>query len=109
MLRLVAEGRRLVTTYIVLIELHALLVNRVDRHVSAMTIDDLRASQTIVRPRPRDEARAYAILAQHADKDYTLADTLSFAVMERLGIRHAFAFDQHFVQFGWQLVQHESD
>ena len=35
-------------------------------------------------------------LARHRDKDYSFVDCLSFVVMERLGIRKAFAVDGHF-------------
>jgi predicted nucleic acid-binding protein len=44
------------------------------------------------------------MLAQYKDKDFSLTDALSFAVMERLGVRVAFSLDRHFVQFGWQLL-----
>ncbi len=33
-----------------------------------------------------------------------LWDALSFAVMERLGIDTAFAYDAHFQQFGWRQL-----
>ena len=41
---------------------------------------------------------------QHQDKDYSLTDCISFVVMKRLKIVIAFAFDQHFVQAGFQKV-----
>ena len=102
--RLTAERRRLVTTNVVLVELHSLIVNRIDRRAALDTLVALRASQTVVRVRERDEARAEAILARYDDKDFSLADALSFAVMERLGINATFSLDQHFVQYGWQVV-----
>jgi predicted nucleic acid-binding protein len=33
-----------------------------------------------------------------------LTDAISFAVMERPGIGHAFAFDRHFAQYGVALL-----
>jgi predicted nucleic acid-binding protein len=38
---------------------------------------------------------------RHQDKDYSLTDCISFIVMQKLSIRRAFAFDQHFVQAGF--------
>jgi predicted nucleic acid-binding protein len=104
MRRLSAERRRLVTTNAVLFETHSLLVNRIGHQVARNVLVALRASQTIVRVRRSDEERAEEILAQYADKDFSLTDALSFAVMERLGIRVAFSLDRHFVQYGWQII-----
>ncbi len=109
MQRLARERRTLVTTNAVLFELHALLVNRVNRKTAWDALVALRASQTIVRVRSADERRAEEILAQYDDKDFSLTDTLSFAVMERLGIQEAFSLDQHFAQFSWQLIPLETD
>lgn len=104
MRRVVNERRRLTTTNAVLFELHGLLLNRLGREVALATLGELRASQMVVRVSARDEARAEAILVQFDDKDYSLTDALSFAVMERLGLRVAFALDRHFAQFGWTIV-----
>ena len=41
---------------------------------------------------------------QYQDKDFPMVDAISFAVMERLGISVAFAFDQHFTQYGWTAL-----
>jgi predicted nucleic acid-binding protein len=43
----------------------------------------------------------WAYFQRHQDKDYSLTDCISFLVMQKLGIRRAFAFDQHFVQAGF--------
>ena len=101
---LLAERRQLITTNAVLFELHGLLLNRLGRRVALETLDELRASQTVVRVRGRDETRAEAILVQYDDKDFSLTDALSFAVMERLGIQTAFSLDRHIAQYGWTLV-----
>ncbi len=45
-----------------------------------------------------------SIISQYTDKTFSYAGATSFAVMERLGIRKAFAFDPHFRQFGLQIV-----
>lgn len=43
-----------------------------------------------------EEWEAFAYLARHRDKEYSFTDCLSFVVMEKLGIREAFAVDSDF-------------
>jgi hypothetical protein len=49
---------------------------------------------------PGSSKRAREILARYADKDFSLCNALSFAVMEARGVRRAFSFDRHFRQYG---------
>ena len=55
----------------------------------------------------RNEDRAWAIIEQFDDKDFTLADATSFAVMERLRIGAAFTFDSDFAQYGLLVLTPE--
>ncbi|MDT7605420.1 MAG: uncharacterized protein QOF61_3417 [Acidobacteriota bacterium] len=43
---------------------------------------------------------AWEIFRDYADKDWSFTDCASKALIERLGIKTAFAFDRHFRQFG---------
>lgn len=53
-----------------------------------------------------DETAALALLRRHRDKEYSLCDVISFVVMQRLGIRRAAAYDNHFRQFGgFEIVE----
>ncbi len=52
----------------------------------------------------RDERRARDIVTSYQDKDFSLADAASFAVMERLRISTAFTLDRNFARFGWQML-----
>jgi predicted nucleic acid-binding protein len=52
----------------------------------------------------QDEEKAKGIIGRYTDKTFSYTDTTSFAVMERLGIREAFAFDPHFQQYGLKLL-----
>jgi hypothetical protein len=45
-----------------------------------------------------DKERAWAIFRSHSDKGWSFTDCTSFALMRRLGIPSAFAFDRHFSQ-----------
>lgn len=102
--RLAREGNDLYTTNFVVAETHGLLLNRLDRDTAQRTLDRIYAgSLRIVRATERDETRAREIIHQSQDKEYSLVDAISFAVMERLHIRRAWSYDHHFDQFGWQL------
>lgn len=47
-----------------------------------------------------DKTAAIDLLRRQTDKSYSFCDSLSFVVMQRLGLRRALAFDDHFDQFG---------
>lgn len=47
-----------------------------------------------------DIAAAWEVFREFADKEWSFTDCASKVVMERLGIGKAFAFDDHFRQFG---------
>jgi uncharacterized protein len=55
----------------------------------------------LVRHLSRTEvASAWQVFERFADKDRSFTDCTSKVVIESLGIQQAFAFDQHFRQFG---------
>lgn len=97
---------RLVTTNFVLAELHALLLIRLDRRLAARVLAEVEGSAltTVVRVAARDERRAREIIFGYIDKDFSLTDATSFAVMERLRIPQAFTLGQNFTQFGWAVL-----
>lgn len=52
-----------------------------------------------------DWEKAWRLFEKFADQDgMDLVDTLSFAIMERLGIRKAFTFDSDFASCGFKVV-----
>ncbi|MGH2561744.1 MAG: type II toxin-antitoxin system VapC family toxin [Thermomicrobiales bacterium] len=103
--RLTAEGRRLFTTNFVLAETHAMVLRRLGREVAVRVLDEIdQGSAKIVRVSARDERRARQIVTRYTDKDFSLTDALSFAVMERLRIAYAFTLDDDFAQYGYQIV-----
>ncbi|MDO9534835.1 MAG: PIN domain-containing protein [Bacillota bacterium] len=50
------------------------------------------------------EKEAVNILAQFKDQSFSFADAVSFALMQKKGIRKAFAYDRHFVVAGFELI-----
>lgn len=102
-----AEGWRLVTTNAVIYETHALLTTRAkDQRAAAKFLVAVDAGLCRVHTIGADEdGAAREILRKYADKGFTYCDALSFAVMERLGIDRAIAFDGHFREYGrWTLL-----
>jgi predicted nucleic acid-binding protein len=96
--RQIATERRpsFITNYVEA-ESHALLVRRLGRTMARQWL--LGASLPVVTVVPAEERRAKDILARHADKDWTLCDAISFAVLEARRVPRAFTFDRHFRQY----------
>jgi uncharacterized protein len=101
---------RLYTTNLILAEAHALLLSRLGRDPALRFLRRADAEiaaggLTLVRVTQTDERRAREILERYQDKALSLTDTTSFAVMERLGIEAAFAFDRDFRQYGLPVLE----
>lgn len=103
---LARHAARFFTTSSVLAETHALVLSRFGAPIALRVLDsiDNSSSTTVIRPTTSDEDRARSILHDYADKDFSLTDATSFAVMERLGLDAAFTFDHHFAQYGVQVL-----
>ena len=94
----------LYTTNFVVAETHALLVDRANRALALSMLERIyQGANVIVRVDEGHEHRAREIVASYRDKDFTLVDAMSFAVMDQLGIDVAFTFDRHFAQYGFLL------
>ena len=103
--QLAQERYRQFTTNVLLIESHALILSVLGRARAARFLRHMEESNTVViRVRAADEERAKQILFQYDDKDFSFADAISFAVMERLDIRLAFTFDRDFAQYGFTVL-----
>lgn len=103
--RLTEQHWRTFTTNFVIAETHALFLVRLG-HAPARAFlrQILQGSTTILRVGQHDEERAHRIIFQYDDKDFSLTDATSFAVMERLNLRSAFTFDRHFGQYGFTVL-----
>lgn len=90
-----------VITNFIMAETHALLMHRLGPEIARAWLD--KQCWPVERITPADEERAKEIIRSYYDKTFTFCDATTFAVMERLGIERAFAFDRHFPQFGVKL------
>lgn len=103
--RLTAERWDTATTNFMVAETHQLFLVRLGhRHATAFLRQFLASSTIVVRVSAQDEQRAHQIIFRYTDKDFSLTDATSFAVMERTGIAQAFSFDQHFAQYGFTIL-----
>jgi predicted nucleic acid-binding protein len=93
-----SEARPSFITNYVEAEAHALLLRKLGRAIARQWL--LTGGLPVVRALPAEEQRAKEILMRHGDKDWTLCDAISFAVLEARRVPSAFTFDRHFRQFG---------
>jgi predicted nucleic acid-binding protein len=96
-----SRSEPLLTNFIVA-ECHALALARLGASVARAWL--VSNAWAIERVTEEDEAKAKAIIRKYVDKTFSYADATSFAVMERLGLRTAFAFDPHFRQYGFEII-----
>ena len=89
-------------TNFIMAESHALLLSRLGAEIARDWL--LRQIWPVERITPEDEEKAREIIRRYSDKSFSYTDATSFAVMERLGIKEAFAFDPHFRQYGLKLL-----
>ena len=94
------------TTYFAVAEAHALLLRYLGIPAARRFLHNLDASRitTLAHVTPDDITAAKTLLYRYTDKDFSLADAISFTVMTRLGLQSAFTFDGHFRQYGWQVL-----
>ncbi len=95
-----SAGEPLVTTDHVLVESWLLLRHRLGRKAAETFWDGLRRGVAIVEPVcAADLETAWAIGEEFDDQDFSIVDRTSFAVMQRLGLERAAAFDDDFAIF----------
>lgn len=91
-----------VLTNYILAETHALLAARLGPEAARMWVR--HNIWSVERASEEDEKRAREILLSGRGGDCTLTDTVTFAVMERLGIDTAFTFDDNFDRLGFKTA-----
>lgn len=99
-------GARLVTTNLVVMETHALLLHRANRSIALEFARTVGEPPTVVVASSRDvELAAISTwIARFEDQDFSLADGVSFATMKARGISQALALDSHFAAAGFRML-----
>jgi uncharacterized protein len=101
----VARGIDLVTTNLVVAEVHRLALVRMGIRPAAALLDRIDESRrvSIVHVTADHHRRARQWLEKLADQPISYADAASFAVMEALRCRIAMTFDRHFETAGFRM------
>lgn len=95
----------LITTDAILLEVGNALVRNYKRQaieVIEQYLDDDEIE--VVRLTPQLFYQALTRYKMYQDKKWGLVDCVSFTVMRQAGVTQALAFDDHFVQAGFQLL-----
>lgn len=99
------EPEPLVTSDLVFVELLTLFRARGRMDRAREWVGEIEAGLAdIVRATPDDYRLAADVFFGYADKHWSFTDCVSRVVMQRLGVARAFAFDDHFRQFGTVAV-----
>jgi predicted nucleic acid-binding protein len=95
-----APRGRLMTTDLIVSEAWTLISAHLGRAAAVTFWDTIRRTRTPVTTiETVDLEAAWRIVHEFPDQDFSFTDCASFAVMERLGIDDAFAFDAHFLVY----------
>ncbi len=97
---IVNSGEPLVTTDHILVETWMLLRRRLGRHVADRFWGTIREGAVAIETvGAADLEAAWRIGVDWEDRDFSIVDRTSFAVMRRLGIERAASLDDHFAVF----------
>ena len=103
---LAANTIPLITTNFVLSETVTLIRYRIGHEAARSFGQKLKESSfvRVVSGYATDEERAWEIFSKYRDQDFSFVDCTSFAVMERMKLSAAFAFDRHFSVMKFAVV-----
>ncbi|NOX53103.1 MAG: type II toxin-antitoxin system VapC family toxin [Planctomycetes bacterium] len=97
---------RMVTTAWVLTELANFLARGANRSLFVSLLEDMQSDNDAVIVEPTQEwfEKGVELFARRPDKDWSLTDCISFAVMTDQGITAALTTDHHFEQAGFTVL-----
>ncbi len=104
---LVLDAARLVTTNLVVAEMHILLTRRHDPETGLAFLESLYrdpAHEVRFVTRSLEAAAVRQWIRPFADKPLSLADAVGFEVMRTEGITRALAYDRHFRDAGFEMM-----
>lgn len=102
---LILQRSHLVTSNLILVETFNLLFRTIGSKATIKLGDALKTNVFLnIEPITLiDWERGWNIFGKYDDKDFSFTDCTSFALMERLKVKSAFAFDVHFRQYGFSV------
>ena len=107
--KVIAQGRSMVTSSVVLIELADGLCKVRFRSVALQLVDALNSSKSVdvVHVSPKLEAEGWDLYRKRTDKDWGMTDCISMIMATERTIVDIFGLDHHFEQAGFNLLIRE--
>lgn len=95
---IVASGKRILTTNLILAEIHRLLLHRAGVQAAAAALQKIETSRLveIIFSDHSSHKSAKEWLDQLREHSISYADAVSFSVMKMAGCREALSYDHHF-------------
>lgn len=104
---MVAEKQQMITTNLILAEIHRLFLHRAGIKAAATALEKIEAS-LLVDIKFADRAHhqsAMAWISKLREHPISYADAVSFSVMEAVDCNEALSYDRHFQIAGYKTVQ----
>ena len=103
----IARRARLVTTNLVLAEIHRLLLFRAGVQAASTALDRVESSPalTLTFPTAEHHAAARAWLSRLGERHLSYTDAVSFAVLDASRCQAVLTFDQDFVVAGFRVLR----
>jgi predicted nucleic acid-binding protein len=105
---LLQRAEDLVCTSYVLVECFALVQNRLGIAAVRVLVEDILPVLRLHWVSTEEHQTGVSALLTAGRGDLSLVDCVSFAIMRRLGMPEAFAFDRDFAEQGFRLLEQNS-
>lgn len=96
--RLHDGSHEFITTNLVIHETFMLLSRRISRKSAVAFLDKIYNTENVLifHSDRMIEMKAFETIRKYTDQDFSVTDSVSFAVMKREGLKRVFTFDKHF-------------